>query len=130
MEEKLIVISLIIASVIIGGLIYSNGLVEEELYSDMNESNWCIPNTNITILSEEIEDNTSDGIQFNIIGKTIYKGKNVCQAEYNNGEETLVQYFTMKNDSITFIYKNESGIVNEFEINSSTTEDISDYYSE
>lgn len=127
MKEKLIIISIIIASIIVGGLIYLNNSTEEDLYSDINESEWCVPNNNVTIFSKNMT-NISGEMQFTIIGKTIYKGKKVCQAEYNYGDETLIQYSTMKNDSTIFVYKNNSDIINEFEFNSSK-EDISDYYS-
>lgn len=121
MEEdpKLLIISLFVAIVAVGGLIYyseSSDSPEEEIV-EINDSNWCTPGNNI-ILDQDQEISTEGGQTFEVKGNITYEGKDVCQTEYVDEEGTLIQYFTKNKDYVKLVYKNSSGdIINELEMN-------------
>ncbi len=126
MKKDIIIFSITIIIIIVmvaGTYLYTRE--NKENNEDIDPIDWCIPGINLTVATEEslsIEDqNMTDDINFQVINLTTYKGKEVCQAEYNYGEGVLIQYFTRNNDQIFFVYKNLSGDdVNEIEINQSS----------
>lgn len=116
MKKNIILSIIIIITIgIIAGIYFYNREYNNE---DIDPIDWCIPGTNLTVTGEAIDQNiTTDENIFQVINLTTYKGKEVCQAEYNYSDGSLIQYFTKNNDA-TFVYKNINGnIINEIEIN-------------
>lgn len=72
--------------------------------------NWCIAGTKIT-------STTSQGQgSFEIKGITTYKGKDVCEAVYDYGGGSAIQYSTEDGKYMAIVYKDTSGnVINEVE---------------
>ncbi len=66
-------------------------------------SSWCQTGTNITTTTT-----TGQGY-FVVKGMTIYKGNDVCEADYNYNQGSITYYFTENSKYFVMIYKDTSG---------------------